>query len=223
MEQHLYRDVIAVCGADALCFVRNSNPLEEAFGQLHAVLLDINTQKEMPISSTYFAVGAGPSIHRFCLGEPHSNEDCPQYSSILSQYHCSVSSCIVIIRLVPTSSQYLSVSEENIVFIVPPANMTIPAAAVSFNVSESHACWHNPSEICTSVTLPLLPQGQSPRLLTIATGVSVCGIGAGDVCDVDHQGTGQISSKQPLSHHGRTRRPVSAHGSTPRLVAAGYS
>jgi beta-mannosidase len=155
MEQHLYRDVIAVCGADASCFVKNSNPLEEVFGQLHAVLFDVQTQKETRVSSTYMAIGAGPAIHRFCLSEPDSNQDCAQYSSILSQHNCSTASCVFIIRLVVSSSQYLSVSEENIVFIVPPANMTIPKSAVSSNVSLPHACSHNPSETCSTVKRPL--------------------------------------------------------------------
>ena len=153
MEQHLYRDVIAVCGADASCFVKNSNPLEDVFGQLHAVLFDIQTQKEMHISSTALAIGAGPAIHRFCLGEPQSNQDCPQFSSILSRHQCSTASCIVVVRLIVTSSQYLSVSEENIVFIVPPANMTIPATAITFNVSKAHACFHSPIETCSSVMM----------------------------------------------------------------------
>ena len=131
MEQHLYRDVIAVCAADALCFVKNSNPLENVFGRVQALFSDIHTEKATEISSTYFALGSGPAIHRFCLGDPSKSHDCPSYSALLSAHQCSSDSCVVVLRLTATQQ----FSSENIVFIVPPANMTIPPSNVSFNVS----------------------------------------------------------------------------------------
>ena len=99
MEQHLYRDVVAICGADALCFVKNSNPLESVFGKFQAVLFDIHSQTETEISSTYVAVGSGPAIHRFCLGDPFAQHDCPSYSSIVAAHQCAAASCVVILRL----------------------------------------------------------------------------------------------------------------------------
>ena len=147
MEQHLYRDVIAVCAADALCFVKNSNPLENVFGRVQALFSDIHTEKATEISSTYFALGSGPAIHRFCLGDPSKSHDCPSYSALLSAHQCSSDSCVVVLRLTATQQ----FSSENIVFIVPPANMTIPPSNVSFNVSQPHPCASQTNATCTTV------------------------------------------------------------------------
>lgn len=151
LEQHLYRDVVAVCGADALCFVKNSNPLQPVFGKLHAVLFDIHTQKEIEISSSVIAVGAGPAAHRFCLGDPSAQHDCPPYTAILAKHQRTSVSSLVILRLGVTSSQDVTVSEENVVFIVPPANMTIPASTVAHNVSQPHPCSLLPGDVCSTV------------------------------------------------------------------------
>jgi hypothetical protein len=151
MEQHLYRDVVAICGADALCFVRNSNPLQSVFGKVRAVLLDLHSQEETEISSAVFALASGPAIFRFCLGEPRAQTNCPSYSSIVHAHQSTAASSIVILRLNVTSSAFLTFSEENIVFMVPPANMTIPASSVTFNVSESHNCTSRLSGTCSTV------------------------------------------------------------------------
>jgi hypothetical protein len=219
MEQHLYRDVVAVCGADALCFVKNSNPLEAVFGKLQAVLFDIHSQNETEISSTYLAVAAGPAIQRFCLGDPHTQHDCPSYSSILAAHQCTAASCVVILRLSTLPSEHLTVSEENIVFIVPPANMTIPASSVSFKVSQPHDCALRPFDTCSTVTLRccLLSQQQTYRR---PTGFSFRFNRPGHVCYSCHQGTGKIFKKQHLPDHWRSQRRISSLWQAPRLAAA---
>jgi beta-mannosidase len=152
LEQHLYRDVVAVCGADALCFVKNSNPLQSVFGKLRALLFDIHSQQEIEISSTIVAIGPGPAVHRFCLGSPSARHECPSYTSILAQHQCTAAACVAILRLTVTTSQDVTVSGENVVFIVPPANMTIPASSVSSNVSLPHACSLMPGDVCSTVS-----------------------------------------------------------------------
>ena len=154
MEQHLYRDVVAICGADALCFVKNSNALHAADGHLSAVLFDLHTQKEIEVSSVAVSVPPGPSSQRFCLGEPDLSQDCTPYSSILAAHQCAASSCVLLLRLRVQPSIFLSFSEENVVFIVPPANMSIPATNVSFKVSQPHSCIMHPDRICSTVTPP---------------------------------------------------------------------
>ncbi len=223
MEQHLYRDVVAVCGADAACFVKNSNPLEDVFGQLHAVLFDIQTQKETHVASTYLAIGAGPAIHRFCLAEPESSHNCPPFPLILAKHQSTAASSVVILRLRVTSSKYISVSEENIVFIVPPANMTIPASEVSANVSQPHSCLDQPGEICSTVTCYRRLCAQVARAHATAAGVPSCGTSAGLIRHSVHEGAGQVSSERLVPCRRRTRCRISALGQAPRLAAAGHS
>jgi hypothetical protein len=151
MEQHLYRDVVAICGADALCFVRNSNPLHAVAGELSAVLFNLQSQAEVHVSSVAVHAAPGPSSQHFCLGQPDAAADCPPYSSILAAHACTASSCLLILRLRLQPSRFVSVSEENVVFIVPPANMTIPASSISFNVSQPHVCITRPSNTCSTV------------------------------------------------------------------------
>jgi beta-mannosidase len=205
MEQHLYRDVIAVCGADALCFVKNSNPLEAAFGKFQAVLFDLHRQHETEISSTYVALAAGPAIHRFCLGNPKAQHSCPSYSSILAAHQCTAASCVVILRLSTLPSEHLTVSEENIVFIVPPANMTIPPSSVSFNVSQPHGCSLRPNNTCSTV-MPFRFVFFSAAVLLELSGFSFCFNGTGHVCYSCHQGAGKVSKKRYVPDHWRSQR-----------------
>ena len=220
MEQHLYRDVVAICGADALCFVKNSNALHAADGHLSAVLFDLHTQKEVEVSSVAVSVPPGPSSQRFCLGEPDLSQDCTPYSSILAAHQCSASSCVLVLRLRVQPSLFLSFSEENVVFIVPPANMSIPATNVSFKVSQPHSCIMHPDRICSTVTPP--PCIRLISTLTCPTGFSDCFLVPCLVRVSHYQGTGQISSKRSVSRCRRAHGRISARGQASRLAAAGF-
>jgi len=143
MEQHLYRDTIAVCGADGSCYTRNDNALAPFAGTLTVSLLPFASGAEAAVSSTPLALARGGGAFQYsCFagggGGGGSSAalagTCPSVASALASAGCAANGtdCAAIVRVLDASGAAVDV---NFQLLAPPYQLALPASSVTAAVA----------------------------------------------------------------------------------------
>lgn len=180
MRNHLYRDVITVCGAAGVCFVRNDDALSAYKGSVSLTLLQLKTSKLVPIKPTLnisIARGAAAFAY-FCLGGGDAVAGtCASVSSVLSDAGCAAdgTDCLLSTQ---TTSVTGALSDSDWALLSTPSQIAaagaLPRAHVSATVAGAPlADGSVPIAVTTDapalfVTLTTLAQGRfEPNFITL--------------------------------------------------------
>jgi beta-mannosidase len=137
MEQHLYRDTIAVCGADGSCFTRNDNALAPFAGTLTVSLLALASGAERVVSSTPLALPRGGGAFQYsCFAGGASGSGaalagaCPPLATALASAGCAANGtdCAAIVRVADAGGALV---DYNFQLLAAPYLLALPASTVS--------------------------------------------------------------------------------------------
>ena len=127
MRQHLYRDQIAVCGADGRCFVRNDDAINAFTGSLALSVMHLPTGSVTAVSTTPINLPRGAAAFQWmCLGSGSVGSGCTPLKQVLPTLGCSAtgSDCVLVHNL--TSATGL-IADENFGLLTYPGNLSLPA------------------------------------------------------------------------------------------------
>jgi beta-mannosidase len=99
MAQHLYRDVVTICGVDGSCFTKNDDALSTFDGSVSLGLLSVVSGKTAALKSVPISLPrGGGAFSYFCLGSGDISSSCQPVSAVLTGAGCQSdgSDCILI-------------------------------------------------------------------------------------------------------------------------------
>lgn len=152
MANTLYKDVIAICGNDGRCFVKNDNALAGFTGSVtvSAVKLATGTATQLTNTAVSLPAGAG-AVQWMCLNGGDTSACASPGSIVASAAGCSStgSDCVVVATVADASGNTVN---SNLILLTPPSGLTLPAAQVSFQIGSPAADGSVPITVTSSAT-----------------------------------------------------------------------
>lgn len=165
MADHVYRDVLLVCGADASCYAKNDNPIAPFTGNFTVTVLNVGTGAESTVASGQLNLPRGGGAITWLCADGGASP-CHSYASFLPSYGGCVASganCLLLTTVVDASTGAVVDSDTTLVAL--PSAMTLPAAHVTFSVGSVAPDGSVPVTVTSDavalfVTLTTLAQGR---------------------------------------------------------------
>jgi len=181
MRNHLYRDVISVCGDAGHCYLRSDDAVSAFVGSVAVSVLRLATASLSALKTVPVSVPRGAAAFAYyCLGsgDPIAGT-CQPVASVLTAAGCAAdgSDCVLLLN---TTSAAGAVADENWSLLATPAALAAGGALPRANVTAAvagppRADGSVPVTVSTDapallVTLTSLAQGRfEPNLLTLAS------------------------------------------------------
>ena len=168
MANHLYRDVISVCGSAGFCYVRSDDALAPFAGSVAISLLHLRSGALAPVKSVPVSLPrGGAAFGYFCLGTGDALAgSCQAVGAALAAAGCAAdgTDCVL---LTVTSSGAGAVADENWALLATPARLAAGGALPRANVSAAIA---GPPRADGSV--PLTLSTDAPAILVLLTSLA---------------------------------------------------
>jgi len=134
MADHLYKDQIAVCGADGTCYIRNDDPISPSWnGALSLTLHPLTGGPPRPLKNVPLSLPrGGGSFAYLCLGTGDwEKSSCQPFSQVLSASGCAATGtdCVLVASLLADDG--ITVVNENLQLLAPPSSLALPLANVT--------------------------------------------------------------------------------------------
>lgn len=157
MANHLYKDIITVCGSQGFCFLRSDDAINAFSGKVAISLLHIASSKLSLIKSVNVSVPRGAAAFQyFCLGQGSPTlhgGTCEAIASVLTAAGCAADGTDCVLLTNTTDAAGL-VKDENWALLTTPAK--IAASGVL----------QPTTKVTIAVSGPQRPDGSIPMTLT---------------------------------------------------------
>jgi len=132
LRNALFRDVIATCGVDARCYVKNDG-VTAFSGTTNVYAINLASGKQSLVYSHADSVPAGSgSMSWFCL-DGTTGPTCTPYTTLLSKIGCTLATCVLQISVL--SSDNSITYSHHVHALLPPKNLTLAKTSVTFTVA----------------------------------------------------------------------------------------
>ena len=137
MADHLYRDTIAVCGADSSCFVRHDGTLGPFVGEATLTLLHVVTGATTTLATVPVSLPrGGGSITWFCASGAGVPGACTPYSALLTTAGCASAGtdCLLTVSVADATSGVTV--DSHAVLLAVPSKLSLQRANVSITLGD---------------------------------------------------------------------------------------
>ena len=124
LETILYRDVIAGCGSDSRCFIRNDSPRLSVEGTVDFQFIHIASGDSVRVGGTNVSLPiGGGSIAWTCLGgEGEGGVGCKPLATLLAQVGCAVDGSDCAAQAIVTNNT-TAILCNNLIWLAPPSQL----------------------------------------------------------------------------------------------------
>jgi len=126
----LFADVIATCGTNANCYIKNDG-VAVFYGSVSISAINLQNGKVSQVYTNSLTLAPGAGVMTwFCLSGTSS---CSTYETILSKYGCTTTTCVL--NVVVYSNMTSAVISHHVLALAPPVNLTLSSTSISFAVA----------------------------------------------------------------------------------------
>lgn len=169
MAQHLYRDVISVCGSAGFCYLRSDDAAKPFAGSVAVSLLHLRSAQLAPLKTVPVSVPRGAAAFAyFCLGTGDALAgSCQGVGDALAAAGCAAdgSDCVLLTNTTDAATD--EVMDENWGLLATPANLAAAGALPRANVTAYVAGTPLPDG-----SVPVTVATDAPAILVVLTSLA---------------------------------------------------
>ena len=169
MANHLYRDVISVCGSAGHCFLRSDDAVAPFAGSVAVSVLHLRSAALLPLKTVPVSVPRGAAAFAyFCLGAGDAVAGtCQSVADALTAAGCAADGSDCVLRTTTTSSGSGEVKDDNWALLATPARLAAAGSLPRANVTASVAGAPLPDG-----SVPVTVATDAPALLVVLTSLA---------------------------------------------------
>lgn len=133
LKSSVFADVIATCGTNANCYVKNDTPMPFS-GVVTLNVVHLTTGQTKTLQTAKVTLEAGAGITQWFCAEATGEAGCTPWNTLLPSLNCNAtgSDCIIDISVSDAKGNEIS---NNVLALTVPKNLALPQTHVTFNVS----------------------------------------------------------------------------------------